>query len=283
MARRELLGGQHAEHVGLVLGRDRRAPVQRGPSRAEPARSGRCTTASKPSASARSSTAANLIFSLQRRHGLGVRPRGVLGDEVVDHVVGEPLGQVPDVERDAEHVGGPAGVAGVLQRAAAARTGPVRAAGSRTAPGGRPVTSCPASTARAAATAESTPPDMAASTAVTAHRASPARATASRSPAARGARSTTSPMHRAERRRRRPAVRGVAEREPQRAAGPGLVRAHREQHVAGLGDARPCRPSRSSSRCPARRAASAARRPRSRGTRSARCPAAGRGPGGGRR
>ena len=32
-------------------------------------------TASKPSATARSSTAANLIFSLQRRHGLGVRPR----------------------------------------------------------------------------------------------------------------------------------------------------------------------------------------------------------------
>ncbi len=32
------------------------------------------TTASKPSASARSSTAANLIFSLQRRHGFGVRP-----------------------------------------------------------------------------------------------------------------------------------------------------------------------------------------------------------------
>ena len=31
-------------------------------------------TASKPSATARSSTAANLIFSLQRRQGLGVRP-----------------------------------------------------------------------------------------------------------------------------------------------------------------------------------------------------------------
>ena len=32
------------------------------------------TTASKPSASARSSTASNLIFSLQRRQGFGVRP-----------------------------------------------------------------------------------------------------------------------------------------------------------------------------------------------------------------
>ena len=34
----------------------------------------------------------------------------VLGDEVVDHVGAEPLGEVPDVERDAEHVGGPPGV-----------------------------------------------------------------------------------------------------------------------------------------------------------------------------
>ena len=32
------------------------------------------TTASNPSATARSSTAVNLIFSLQRRHGFGVRP-----------------------------------------------------------------------------------------------------------------------------------------------------------------------------------------------------------------
>ncbi len=31
-------------------------------------------TASKPRAMARSRTAANLIFSLQRTHGLGVRP-----------------------------------------------------------------------------------------------------------------------------------------------------------------------------------------------------------------
>src|SRR3954454_20458178 len=38
--------------------------------------------------------------------------RGVLGDEVLDHVAVEALGHVPDVERDADHVAGPAGGAG---------------------------------------------------------------------------------------------------------------------------------------------------------------------------
>ena len=62
---------------------------------------------------------------------------GVLGDEVVDDVGVEPLGQVPDVERDAEHVGGPARVAGVLERAAAAGAGARGLPGCGTAPGAR--------------------------------------------------------------------------------------------------------------------------------------------------
>ena len=62
---------------------------------------------------------------------------GVLGDEVVHHVGGEPVGQVPDVERDAEDVGGPAGVVGVLLGAAAAGARCGTTAGSWTAPGGR--------------------------------------------------------------------------------------------------------------------------------------------------
>ena len=45
---------------------------------------------------------------------------GVLGDEVVDDVLGEALGEVPHVERDAELVGDPAGVVRVLDAAAAA-------------------------------------------------------------------------------------------------------------------------------------------------------------------
>jgi hypothetical protein len=61
---------------------------------------------------------------LQRRQGFGVLPGRVLGDEVVDDVGLEPVGEVPDVEGDAEHVAGhPMGVAGVLDGAAAARAG----------------------------------------------------------------------------------------------------------------------------------------------------------------
>jgi hypothetical protein len=61
-------------------------------------------TASKPSASALSGP--------------------VLGHEVLDDVLAEAVGQVPDVEGDADHVGGPPCVVAVLDRAAAARAGP---------------------------------------------------------------------------------------------------------------------------------------------------------------
>ncbi len=126
---RQLVAGQHGEHVRLILGRVHAAGQPDQPSpRPAPGRAWwPVQTASKPSATARSRTAANLIFSLQRRHGFGRVAARVLGDEVLDDVGVEPLGHVPDIERDADHVGGPPGVAGVLQRAAAARAGPVRA------------------------------------------------------------------------------------------------------------------------------------------------------------
>ena len=57
---------------------------------------------------------------------VGRAARGVLGDEVVDDVLAELLGQVPDVERDAQHVGGPARVAGVVEGAASAGAGAER-------------------------------------------------------------------------------------------------------------------------------------------------------------
>jgi hypothetical protein len=53
--------------------------------------------------------------------GVGSTARGVLGHEVLHHVAVEALGQVPDVERDSDHVGGPAGVPRVLQGATATR------------------------------------------------------------------------------------------------------------------------------------------------------------------
>ena len=51
---------------------------------------------------------------------------GVLLDEVVHHVRGEPLSQVPDVKRDPDRVGRSPRVAGVLERAATARAATVR-------------------------------------------------------------------------------------------------------------------------------------------------------------
>ncbi len=103
----------------------------------------------------------DLLVAAQAR--VGRAAGGVLGDEVVHHAGVELVGHVPDVERDPDHVGGAAGVAGVLERAAAAGAGAV-VCGLRASARCTPVTSWPASTARAAATAESTPPDMAAST-----------------------------------------------------------------------------------------------------------------------
>ena len=68
--------------------------------------------------------------------------RGVLGDEILHYVAMESLGHVPDIERDPDDVGGPPGVPGVLQRAAAPGTGPVggRVTGQRQMDAGHLVT-----------------------------------------------------------------------------------------------------------------------------------------------
>src|SRR3954465_14623362 len=90
-----------------------------------------------------------------------------------------------------------------------------------------PVTSWPASTARAAATAESTPPDMAATILI-----------GSSSLGSLGRPGALD--HRADRGDQGRDVgggAGVAEREPQRAARHLVVVAHGEQHVGGLRDA----------------------------------------------
>src|SRR3954468_19433650 len=81
-----------------------------------------------------------------------------------------------------------------------------------------PVTSWPASTARAAATAESTPPDMAASSFTP---ASPPDEPGPRHDAGQGLDEGVDVFR----------SRRVAEREAQRRAGPLLVGPHREEHV----------------------------------------------------
>ena len=199
------------------------------------------TTASKPRATARSSTAANLIFSLQRRHGLGVRPAAYSATKSSTTSVVELLGQVPDVERDADHVGGAAGVPGVLQRAAAAGAGAVglRVAGQRQVdaghvvpgvdrPGGRHRRVDPARHGRQHPHATSR-----------AYRRAPAdSALSARDSAGQRRARRAGPLHRAgQRGDQRVDVGsggGVAEREPQRRAGPRVVGAHRQQHVRGL-------------------------------------------------
>src|SRR6185312_8507358 len=50
---------------------------------------------------------------------VGGAARLVLGDEVLDDVLAEAVGEVPDVEGDADHVGGAARVARVLDGATA--------------------------------------------------------------------------------------------------------------------------------------------------------------------
>src|SRR5215467_10036962 len=52
---------------------------------------------------------------------------GVLSNEVLDHISVEPLSHIPDVERDADDIGGSPGVARVLERATTARSCSIRA------------------------------------------------------------------------------------------------------------------------------------------------------------
>ena len=109
-------GGEHAEHVRLVLRRVHR-PAQRavGQPRVVPGDDRVEAERQRPVQHRRE---LDLLVAAQARVR---RPAGrVLGHEVVDDVLGEALGEVPHVERDAQLVGDPAGVVGVLDAAAAA-------------------------------------------------------------------------------------------------------------------------------------------------------------------
>ena len=199
----------------------------------------------------------DLLVAPQAR--VGRAPGGVLVHEVLDHVLVEPVGEVPDVERDADHVGGPAGVVRVLDRAAAAGARAVRRGVAREGEvdAGDVVAGLdgPGRGDRGVHAAGHGGEDL--------HRLFAARARSTAGPIASTTASTSA------------CGRGVAEREPQRVPGGLLVAAHREQHVRGLRDAGRAGRARSSTRCRGRRAASAASRPRSRGSRGGRCRAAG--------
>src|SRR5580700_6752940 len=97
-----------------------------------------------------------------------------------------------------------------------------------------PVTSCPASTALAAATAESTPPDIAASTRrVVIGSRIEVRSRLLGRPAGSFHDLADDSAESVDVR----LLRGMPERKPKRGAGPRLIRAHREQHVTWLRDA----------------------------------------------
>ena len=118
----ELIGGEHRQHVGLVLARVH-GPVQ------DPVRDPRVVAGAHRVETERKRAVEHrgeldlLVAAQARVRGAA---HGVLGDEILDDVAVETLGHVPHVKRDADHVGGPAGVPRVLQRAAAASPGPVR-------------------------------------------------------------------------------------------------------------------------------------------------------------
>ena len=161
---------------------------------------------------------------------------GVLRDEVVDHVRAEPLGQVPDVERDADHVGRAPGVAGVLEGAAAAGAGAERrrVARQRQVHAGDVVAGLdgPGGGDRGVHPAGHRRPSDAFTRGVE-RRNAIRESTAARRP--------VGPLdHRADRLDDGVDVGlggRVPEREPQRPAGQRLGHAHRQQHVARLRDA----------------------------------------------
>src|SRR5690606_29908675 len=117
----ELLAGEHAQHVGLVLSAVDAAPQH---SALQPSVvAGGDGVESERESAVEHRRELDLLVAAQTR--VGGAARGVLLDEVLHHVAVEPLGHVPHVERDADHVGGPPRVPRVLDGAAAAGAGTV--------------------------------------------------------------------------------------------------------------------------------------------------------------
>ncbi len=118
---RELLGGEHAEHVRLVL-RPRAGAVQFAV--AVVIRHDRRVVAGADGVEAQverlleEGRELDLLVAAHAR--VGRAPGGVLGDEVVDHVELETLGEVPHVVRDADDVRRTLRIHRILDRAAAA-------------------------------------------------------------------------------------------------------------------------------------------------------------------
>ena len=119
---RQLITCQHGQHIRLVLvGVDRSSQFAVGQLRV--VTGGQRVEAERQRASGQRGELDPLVATHTRVGGLAA---GIRLHEVVDDVLFESIGEIPDVERDVEHVGDPAGVAGVLLGAAATRSGAQR-------------------------------------------------------------------------------------------------------------------------------------------------------------
>ena len=121
---RELLGGQDAEHVALVLrpgGGAVQFAVAGGIRPDLGVVAGRDGVEAERERLLEQGGELDALVAAHAR--VGRAAGGVLGDEVVDDVELEALAEVPDVERDAEQVRGAARIHRVLDRAAAAGAG----------------------------------------------------------------------------------------------------------------------------------------------------------------
>ena len=159
----QLVLAEHGQHVGLVLRRVRAPAQPEAPG--SPSRTRRAwwpvATASKPSVAAAIEQPVELEMPVALDARVGRPPVGVAAHVGVDHVPLELGREVEDVVDDPELVGNPAGVLDVGDRAAprVGRPAPQLEGGADHAGRARS-----RSATRAAATEESTPPDMATST-----------------------------------------------------------------------------------------------------------------------
>ena len=122
---RDLLAGQHAQHVGLVLVRIRPA-VQLGP--AGPLLDARVVACRDGVESQRSGPvhhSGKFDALVAADAGIGGATGPILVEEVVDDLALEAVGQVPHVERDAQQISDAPGIARIVDGAAAPRTRPV--------------------------------------------------------------------------------------------------------------------------------------------------------------
>ena len=121
---RELVLGEHTQHVGLVLGPGAGA-VQFAVAVGIRHDRGVVTGGDGVEAEVEGlfEQGGELDPLVAAHAGVRGAAGGVFGDEVVDHVELEAFGEVPNVVRDADDVGGPLGIHRVLDGAAAAAAG----------------------------------------------------------------------------------------------------------------------------------------------------------------